>query len=138
MENRAELKFIELKNMVETLNDSINLVLNNTEIKLDRALRDSVIQRFEYSIEWIWKFLKYYLLENYWEEAEFSKEVIKKAYKAKLIEDLSLYIDMINKRNRLSHDYHEDFAKLSFDIIIDEYIDEINNFINNFSKKYDN
>jgi hypothetical protein len=51
MENRAKLKFIELKNMVFTLNDSVNLVLNNTDVKLERALRDSVIQRFEYSIE---------------------------------------------------------------------------------------
>jgi len=64
MENRSELKFVELRKMVGTLNESVDLVLNNTETKLDRALRDSVIQRFEYSIEGIWKFLKYYLLEN--------------------------------------------------------------------------
>jgi len=44
---------------------------------------------------------------------------------------------MINKRNRLSHDYHEDFAIISFDIILEEYIEEINNFINKFSVKYD-
>jgi len=137
MENRSELKFVELRKMVGTLNESVDLVLNNTETKLDRALRDSVIQRFEYSIEGIWKFLKYYLLENIWEEVEFSKEVLKKAYKAKLIDDLSLYIEMINKRNRLSHDYHEDFAIISFDIILEEYIEEINNFINKFSVKYD-
>jgi len=54
---------------------------------------------------------------------------LKKGYKAKIIDNLDIFLDMVDKRNRLSHDYHEDFADISFDIIIDEYIDEINKFL---------
>gem|GEM_PF-4391366 len=44
---------------------------------------------------------------------------------------------MIEKRNRLSHDYHEEFANLSFDDIIDYIINEINNFISIMKKNYE-
>jgi len=73
MENRAELKFIELNKMVWTLNDSISLIVENTDVKYNKVIKDSVIQRFEYSVELIWKFLKYYLSEEFWEEVEYPK-----------------------------------------------------------------
>jgi len=44
---------------------------------------------------------------------------------------------MIERRNRLSHDYHEDFAEISFDTVIEEYIDVINEFTLSVSKKYE-
>lgn len=138
MENRAKLKFVEVKKMVDSLNGSISLVSENTNSKFDRALKDSVIQRFEYSIEGIWKFLKYFLYEEYGENLDFPKEVFKSAYKMWTIVNLGIFIDMIDRRNRLSHDYHDDFSEKSFDIIVDEYIDEINTFIKNISEKYEN
>jgi hypothetical protein len=44
---------------------------------------------------------------------------------------------MVERRNRLSHDYHEEFSEISFDIIIKDYIGPINNILNKFSKKYE-
>lgn len=137
MEKRAYLKFIEVKKMITSLNESINLVEDNTMAKLDKALKDSVIQRFEYSIEWIWKFLKFYLLEEYGEDVEFSRQTLKSAYKAGLINNLKVFLDMIERRNRLSHDYHDEFAEFSFDIILEDYINEMNTFITFISQKYD-
>ena len=137
MENRAKLKYEELKKMIFTLNKSIDLVAENTLASHDRWLKDSVIQRFEYTIEWIWKFLKYFLLEEHWEVQSTPMLIIKTAYKAWIINNIKDFKDMIERRNRLSHDYHEDFAELSFEIIVDEYIDYINNFLDTIKKHYE-
>jgi len=51
MENRAKLKFIEVEKMVNSLNEANILLAENMEIKYDKSLKDSLIQRFEYTIE---------------------------------------------------------------------------------------
>jgi hypothetical protein len=85
----------------------------------------------------VWKFLKYVLLEDFSQDEVFAKSVLKSSYKANLIDDLEIFLSMVERRNRLSHDYHEDFSEISFDIIVNDYISEINNLINNFSSKYE-
>jgi len=137
MQNRAKLKYIELNKMVNSLNEAIELVWINKDHRFEKWLKDSVIQRFEYTIEWVWKFLKYVLLEDFSQDEAFAKSVLKSSYKAKLINNLEIFLSMVERRNRLSHDYHEDFSEMSFDIIINDYIDEINDLINKFSSKYD-
>jgi len=137
MYNRSKDLFLKLEHAVNSLNEAIELVSENTDYRYMQWLKDSVIQRFEYCTELSWKFMKYYILEEYWENVSFPKEIIKSAYKAWLIENLDIWIDMIEKRNRLSHDYHEEFANLSFDDIIDYIINEINNFISIMKKNYE-
>jgi hypothetical protein len=44
---------------------------------------------------------------------------------------------MIEKRNRLSHDYHDEFAEISCEEIIDKYIDVINIFFESVKKEYE-
>ncbi len=137
MEKRAKIKFIEIKKMINSLNEAIELVSINTDSRFDKGLKDSVIQRFEYTIEWIWKFLKYVLLEDYSKDEVFAKSVLKSAYKANIIEDLDIFLSMIERRNRLSHDYHEEFSEISFDIIVKDYIEPINNLLNKFNSQYE-
>lgn len=68
--------------------------------------RDSVIQRFEYTIEAWWKLLKT-ILEN--EDGidlmPSPKNILKEAYKQKYISNLPMYFTMIDSRNKLSHEY---------------------------------
>lgn len=137
MKNRAKLKYIELKKMINSLNESIFLVELNKDYRFESSLRDSVIQRFEYTSEWIWKFLKSVLLEEFSKEEVFAKSVLKSSYQAKIIDELDVFLDMIERRNRLSHDYHEDFSENSFEVIIEYYIDPINNLLSSFSDKYE-
>jgi nucleotidyltransferase substrate binding protein (TIGR01987 family) len=131
------LKFNELEKMIDSLNESIRLVWINKDFQFDKGLKDSVIQRFEYTIEWIWKFLKYYLLEEFWKDEAFAQSVLKAAYKVKLIDDLEIFISMVKTRNRLSYDYHEEFSEISFDIILNDYIWPINNILDKFVKHYE-
>lgn len=137
MKNRAELKFIELKKMIDSLNESISLLQINKDYRFEKSLQDSVIQRFEYTIEWVWKFLKSYLLEEFSQDEVFAKSVLKSAYQAKIINELDIFLDMIERRNRLSHDYHEDYSEHSFDIITKDYIQPLNTLLADFAQKYD-
>ncbi|MDQ7009091.1 MAG: HI0074 family nucleotidyltransferase substrate-binding subunit [Candidatus Gracilibacteria bacterium] len=137
MENRAKLKYIELKKMIDSLNESLYLVELNKDYRFEKSLKDSVIQRFEYTSEGIWKFLKSVLLEDFSKDEAFAKSVLKSSYKAGIIEELDIFLDMIERRNRLSHDYHEDFSETSFDIISKDYIEPINKLLSNFSKNYE-
>lgn len=95
------------------------------------------IQRFEYSIEWIWKLLKYILLEDFWKDIPAPKQIIKEAYNVGLIKKMKVFINMIDRRNRLAHDYHENFAQYSFEEIAYNYIKPINTLLEKLQKEYE-
>lgn len=78
------------------------------------ALRDSLIQRFEYSIDTFWKFLKLYLADKHGIEAIASpKSVIKACLDIKIINnpEYTSCIKMIDDRNMSSHAYLEELAQ---------------------------
>ena len=123
--------------MVDSLNTSILLAAKNTLWEYELPLQDSVIQRFEYSIEWIWKLLKYMLLEEFGKDVATPKQIIKEGYTAWILQDRKIFIEMIDKRNRLSHDYHDIFAQHSFDDIVSEYIEPMNTIITTIWEYYE-
>lgn len=76
-------------------------------------LRDSVIQRFEYSIDNFWKFLKLYLEIKYGGEiAKSPKAVLQQASDMLILtpEEVKIFAKMITDRNLTSHTYNEDLA----------------------------
>ncbi|KKQ33393.1 MAG: Nucleotidyltransferase substrate binding protein, HI0074 family [candidate division TM6 bacterium GW2011_GWF2_37_49] len=77
--------------------------------------RDSVIQRFEYSIDMFWKYIKKYLEEsNVLMESKFSGDVVREACVARLIfeDEAEILLVMIKSRNKTSHIYVEAVAAL--------------------------
>ncbi len=84
--------------------------------------RDALIQRFEFTFELTWKLLKAYLKEEGIQNINSPKSVLKAAYANHLINEESIWIDMLKDRNLTSHIYTE---KTSIEIsrkIIDDYI----------------
>jgi nucleotidyltransferase substrate binding protein (TIGR01987 family) len=78
------------------------------------ALRDSLIQRFEYSVDTFWKFLKLYLIEKHGIEAVASpKAIFKACLDVKIIDnqEYSTCIKMVDDRNMSSHAYLEELAQ---------------------------
>ncbi|HEX9873493.1 MAG TPA: nucleotidyltransferase substrate binding protein [Deferrimonas sp.] len=80
-------------------------------------IRDSVIQRFEFTHELAWKMLKLQL------EAEglivrTPRETLQEALQAGLIEDGNLWSDMQKMRNLTSHTYHEQLAEDVYAFIV--------------------
>lgn len=85
----------------------------------DEFLRDSVIQRFEFTHELAWKMLRLKL------EAEglvvrTPRETMREALQAGLIEDGNLWSDMQKMRNLTSHTYREQLADEVYDFVVSQ------------------
>lgn len=91
------------------------------EKAVDDLDRDGTIQRFEFTIELLWKFLKIYLEYN-GVDCFSPRDCIKKAFKHGLIKDDEIILDMLEDRNLSSHVYSEDIAKDIFNRIKNAYI----------------
>lgn len=85
--------------------------------------REGAIQRFEYTFELAWKVLKDFL------EAEGAtiipltpRQVIKDAFAAGIISDGQAWIDMLDQRNLLSHNYDEQVFGKAVDAIAQRYL----------------
>ena len=91
----------------------LELVPQYLESKENIILRDAMIQRFEYSTEAFWKFLKAYLLTEHNLSANSPREVIRTGLFAKLYsEEISQeLLQMLDDRNLTSHTYVEELAE---------------------------
>lgn len=97
------------------------------------VVQKGVIQTFEVCIELGWKLLKDKLLaEGVALERITPKFVIQKAFEAKLITDGQGWIDMIETRNSLAHEYNEQKFREAFQIIATRYADLL--FVTNIWK----
>ena len=79
-----------------------------------RMHRDSVIQRFEYSVDLFWKYIKKYLEEAHvLSGIKIPGEVIRTAYSLEIIseEEAKTILEMIKSRNLTSHMYVEEIAE---------------------------
>ncbi|MCE6988494.1 nucleotidyltransferase substrate binding protein [Dyadobacter sp. CY323] len=83
-----------------------------------------LVQAFEFTFELGWKTIKDYLYEQ-GVEARFPREAIKEAFAAQIIEDGHTWIEMLEKRNELSHTYNEEVAERAVKIIQQSYFSAI-------------
>jgi nucleotidyltransferase substrate binding protein (TIGR01987 family) len=82
--------------------------LKNGPGALNDLEKEGTAQRFEYTVELAWKTLKDYLEYNGMQLTPVTaKSVIKAAFAARLIPDGQLWIDVLEKRNLLSHTYDQ-------------------------------
>ncbi len=112
-----EMAFLRLQEAVEDFEN------------LNRLSKEGLIQRFEYTLELAWKTLKDYL-EAKEEIAKFPKDVIKMSFQANLIDDGEIWMEMLEKRNLLSHTYEEKIFNQVLTEITGAYYEQI-------SKLYD-
>lgn len=75
--------------------------------KLSDLEREGLIQRFEYTFELAWKTLKDRLEHDGMriEPITTPRKVIRTAYEARLVSDGQAWIDMLEDRSRMSHEY---------------------------------
>jgi nucleotidyltransferase substrate binding protein (TIGR01987 family) len=133
--DKLKKKYIQLVQALKTLEKSLSIFnhLQKTkscysyEIDYEeeyRIHRDSVIQRFEYTIDLFWKFIKKYLeLTNISLGIKTPSEVIRQACVIELIseKEAELILKMIKNRNTTSHIYVEEIAEQLVFIISQHY-----------------
>jgi nucleotidyltransferase substrate binding protein (TIGR01987 family) len=105
---KVKFKLEKLRKALETL-EAIYLKPNLE----DRSNIDATIQRFEFTFELFWKVLKEFFYQKGL-EVNYPKDVIKEAYADNLIQNESLWIQMLKDRNLTSHTYDETLANEIF------------------------
>lgn len=94
------------------------------EIELEyRAHRDSVIKRFEFTVDMLWKYLKFFLEIRFGVIHNSPKPVIRECFRNNLITEQETIqaLDIINARNMTSHIYREEVAEQIWACIPDYY-----------------
>jgi nucleotidyltransferase substrate binding protein (TIGR01987 family) len=105
-----EKKFNDAAKALETLEQAL-------KADFTVFVRDSAIQRFEYSVEIVWRCLQTFLKEHEGIVSSSPKSCIREAKRNSLLNDdeAELALEMIDDRNLTSHTYHEEIAIMLFD-----------------------
>lgn len=123
---RLDLRFKKLKKALETFKESIEYFQEIQEPETDSgsfekkklaiSLRDSLVQRFEYSVDLFWKYLKLYLeeVEKTALERTSPRAIIRTCSSIKLLSEneAKTALEMLDHRNATSHIYREEIADI--------------------------
>ena len=116
---RWKQRFQNFEKAISLLQDAVS---KNELSVLEQA---GVIQTYEVTFELAWKTLKDFL-ESKEVMAQFPRDVIKEAFKNKIIKAGEIWLDMLEKRNLMSHTYDETNAAMALELIVNSYYDELN------------
>lgn len=125
-----DFKYMNLKKAYDRLLEVSKLYDGKDDI-----IRDSLIQRFEFTYELTHKTLREFMkylgvtLEN-----SFPRSIYKKAYVNNLISNDKVWISLLEDRDSTLHIYSEDLADEIVNRIVNEYVDAIGELVNNLEK----
>lgn len=74
-------------------------------------MRDSAIQRFEFTLDLAWKTIQIYLKEVHGIDCNSPKQCFREAFRVNLIEYEDTWIDLVDKRNETVHTYKQEIAE---------------------------
>lgn len=130
---RWEQRFSNFNKALKKLSDAIAFIkkdlnereididIENSEGILDEILKEGLIQRFEYTHELAWNVMKDFLSEIGDVKIYGSKDATREAFRAELIKDGDVWMEMVVSRNMTSHTYNEETADKIYDRIINDY-----------------
>lgn len=122
-----DFKYMNLKKAYDRLKEVSDLYDGKNEI-----IRDSLIQRFEFTYELTHKTLKEFMnYEGVTLENSFPRTIFKKAYVNNIISDESVWINLLEDRNSTSHIYNEKLVNEIAERIASKYVDAIGELIKN-------
>lgn len=125
-----DFKYMNLKKAYSRLKEVSDLYDGKNDI-----IRDSLIQRFEFTYELTHKTLREFMkylgvtLEN-----SFPRTIFKKAYVNNLISDDKVWINLLEDRNSTSHIYNENLDDEVANRIVKYYVDAIGELVDNLEK----
>lgn len=114
-------KSVRWRQRFSNLEDAFQFLKGGIEKKsLDPYQEAGIIQSFEFTFELSWKTLKDFL-ESMGTNVVFARDTIKEAFAAQIIKDGHLWIEMLEKRNLLSHTYNRKQATHAVHLIKERY-----------------
>jgi len=126
---RLRLKYQDAFNALKTVEDIL-------KEPFSMIIRDATIQRFEYTFEALWKFLKEYLKEKEGIVSNSPKACFKEIFSLGFLteEETVRCLEMTDRRNDTSHTYKEGVAKLIYSKI-KGYYTMMKNLLDQFEDK---
>ena len=111
---RLDLRFKDAQNALKTLREIM-------KEPFSAIVRDAAIQRFEYTFEAFWKFIKEYLKEKEGIIVNSPKACFREIFSLGLCseEETVQLQEMTDKRNETSHTYKEEVTNLIYEAIND-------------------
>ena len=99
--------------IAEDTKNALGTLKEITETSYTVIVRDATIQRFEYSFEIFWKFLKEYLRVKEGIICNSPKSCFREAFNVKLLteDETVTALEMTDDRNLTAHTYHEEVAE---------------------------
>jgi len=119
------MKKSEVLVKIENFNNALQRLDEAVAIAKDELDKDGVLQRFEFTIEMLWKALKA-ILRYQGIECFSPRNCIKEAFKANIIDD-EIILDMLEDRIASSHIYDQQKSEEIFERIKKVYIDYLKN-----------
>ena len=103
--------------------------------KNDDMIRDSIIQRFEFTCELthrtLFSFMKYQGINL---ENTFPRSIYKKAYINNIISNDKMWIKLLEDRNSTSHMYSQELANEVAKRIVNDYLQAIEELVDNLGE----
>jgi nucleotidyltransferase substrate binding protein (TIGR01987 family) len=96
----------KLENLVRQFERAVDKLSDVLKQEKNEYIRDSAIQRFEFTFDLAWKSMKAFLEES-GITAYSPRDTIKGAFQVGLIDEDPVWLEMIELRNLTSHTYNE-------------------------------
>ena len=120
-----EIKTARWMQRLDTYQKALSRLKELFDLSRERALCgieiDALIQRFEFTYEMAWKLMMSYEKENGLEQIRGSRDIIREAYRFGLIENVDVWFNMVDTRNKTVHNYDEEMALNAVDVILYDY-----------------
>lgn len=118
---KSELNLSVLKNSLSTLKECYQDLNSQSDEKMKTYIKDSCIQRFEYTYEAAKKIMNKFLKKEYdKKDSDLTiNNIFREMYGLGLIENFTNWVDYRQKRNLTSHEYDINLTYPIIDIIPD-------------------
>lgn len=115
---RLSLKYDDARRSLNTLEDILEMPASIQDLSDEFAvvIRDAAIQRFEYTFEAVWKFLKEYLKEKEGVVCNSPKVCFRQIFSSGFLNEneTEVCLEMTDRRNDTSHTYKEKVAQVIY------------------------
>lgn len=123
--NKQDVRWIQrFNNYTKALSQLSDAVALAEERKLTKLEEQGLIQSFEYTHELAWNTLKDFLEERGVLNIYGSRDATREAFKADLIQNGEVWMEMIVSRNLTSHTYDEATAMKIVSAVVHSYFAE--------------
>lgn len=120
MEDRLDILKLACSQAIQDFDSSLDLDLSGLSPEMADLAQNGQIQKFEFTVEILWKTIKEFLNRIHGFDLASPKLVIKKHFELGYIntEELELLLQALDIRNSLSHIYNKALFMQSYDRVV--------------------